>query len=406
MKLTNSIYFTALIMFFVTMISTTKTNACTSAIFSGKVTADGRPLMWKHRDTGQRNNRVKKYKGEKYDFIALVNSNTKDNSAWSGTNSVGFSIMNTHSYNISENKKLEKTQVSHVMFQALSKCATLLELEELLHQFDPLALETNLAAIDAYGGAAYYECGDTSWIKMDVNDPSIAPLGYLTYTNHSFTGDFDQGMGYVRYNTAISIINDNLNIGRKITPLWVASNLSRSFRHSLLGIDLSQTLRNELQDNTSNLSGYFIDQDFIPRRSSTAVTIVHGVKPNDDPGLTVMYTILGYPPLGITIPLMVNQKLPEYMIASKESQNAPMCDIVLAVKDKEIFNITRGNGQSYFNFKILYKKYMKQVAPIETELFNEFNILLDKWRNNQKTSKEELSNIYTKAYNNFQKALE
>lgn len=401
MKHSKSIFFVTIIMLLAILLVPTQINACTSAIFSGKVTADERPIMWKHRDTGQRNNRVEKYKGEKYDFIALVNSNTKGNSAWSGTNSAGFSVMNTASYNLNENKKLKKNIVSHIMFQALSKCATLEEFEQLLDQYNPLALETNLAAIDANGGAAYYECTESSWFKMDVNDPSIAPLGYIAYTNHSFTGRFNQGAGYVRYNTATAIINEQLNIGKKISSAWIATNLSRSFKHSLLGIDLTQTFKKELQENSSNWSGYFIDQDFIPRLSSTSATIVHGVKPKENPALTVMYTILGYPPLGIAIPLMVNQELPEYMIATKESQNAPMCDIVLAVKDREIFNITRGNGQSYFNFKTLYNTYIKQIAPIEEELMNEFNTLLEKWRENQKNPKKELSNIYTKAYNNF-----
>ncbi|MFA6770285.1 MAG: hypothetical protein WCR71_03845, partial [Bacteroidales bacterium] len=51
--------------------------ACTSAIFTGKVTADGRPILWKHRDTGQENNRVEFFKGEKYSFLAIVNSPDK-----------------------------------------------------------------------------------------------------------------------------------------------------------------------------------------------------------------------------------------------------------------------------------------------------------------------------------------
>jgi hypothetical protein len=32
--------------------------ACTSAIITGKITPDGRPLLWKHRDTGEDNNRI------------------------------------------------------------------------------------------------------------------------------------------------------------------------------------------------------------------------------------------------------------------------------------------------------------------------------------------------------------
>ena len=31
--------------------------ACTSAIISGSLTADGRPILWKHRDTSDLNNK-------------------------------------------------------------------------------------------------------------------------------------------------------------------------------------------------------------------------------------------------------------------------------------------------------------------------------------------------------------
>lgn len=34
--------------------------ACTSAIIAAKNTANGRPLLWKHRDTGEENNKVER----------------------------------------------------------------------------------------------------------------------------------------------------------------------------------------------------------------------------------------------------------------------------------------------------------------------------------------------------------
>ena len=53
-------------------------NACTSVIVSGKATPDGRPLMWKHRDTGTRYNHITFEKGEKYNFLGLANSDSTD----------------------------------------------------------------------------------------------------------------------------------------------------------------------------------------------------------------------------------------------------------------------------------------------------------------------------------------
>ena len=52
--------------------------ACSSAVISGKVTPDGRPLLWKNRETGYLKNHMAYVKGEKYDFVADVNSDNFD----------------------------------------------------------------------------------------------------------------------------------------------------------------------------------------------------------------------------------------------------------------------------------------------------------------------------------------
>ena len=84
-------------------------SACTSAVISGKITPDGRPLLWKNRDTDFPQNSVKYFSGERYPFIAIVNS-VEDNptDVWIGTNSAGFSVMNTQSYNLVEIKPGEE----------------------------------------------------------------------------------------------------------------------------------------------------------------------------------------------------------------------------------------------------------------------------------------------------------
>ena len=75
--------------------------ACTSVIVSGKVRADGRPVMMKHRDTSHETNDIRWFQGEKYTFIGLVNTDEPfDKQVWAGTNSAGFSIMNTATYDL------------------------------------------------------------------------------------------------------------------------------------------------------------------------------------------------------------------------------------------------------------------------------------------------------------------
>ena len=207
--------------------------ACTSAIFTGKATPDGRPLMWKHRDTGEPNNRIQYFKGEKYSFYALINSpDFFNNEAWTGTNEVGFSIMNTASYNLKDDdvpsKMMDKEGV--VMYKALATCKTLADFEKMLDKYKrPMGVEANFGVIDAEGGAAYYEVNNDSWTKVDVNDPKIAPQGYLVYTNHSNTGRLNEGMGYVRYTNADKIVKEQIARNGNITTQWIMQNLSRTF---------------------------------------------------------------------------------------------------------------------------------------------------------------------------------
>lgn len=372
---------------------------CTSAIITGKLTPDGRPLMWKHRDTGQENNRIQYFKGEKYSFLALMDSPVTANEVWTGINSAGFCIMNTASYNLKDDdvKESDMDKEGEVMYKALSTCRTLKDFEKLLDQLKrPMGVEANFGVIDAEGGAAYYEVNNRSWTKVDVNDPKVAPQGYLIYTNHSYTGRLDEGMGYIRYTTANEIFRNRLAAAASITPAWIFSNLSRSFRHSLLGMDL-------VKDGiAAQGSGWFIDQDFIPRKSSSASIVMQGVKPGENPINTVMWTMLGYPPVSVAVPLFIaaGENQPGAMLKTSASMNAPMCDMALQLK-KNVFPIVRGNGNKYFNFSLLYNAegtgYMQVLAPVEKQVLSDGCKLAEELRQ-KGYDKARFDNYYEKAF--------
>ena len=63
--------------------------ACTSAIVSGRLTANGRPLLWKNRDTDDQNNKVERIAASPggYEYVALFNAtDTANANAWMGFN--------------------------------------------------------------------------------------------------------------------------------------------------------------------------------------------------------------------------------------------------------------------------------------------------------------------------------
>ncbi|MBQ6871888.1 MAG: hypothetical protein IJO23_05980 [Bacteroidales bacterium] len=378
--------------------------ACTSAIFSGKATPDGRPMMWKHRDNPADNVCVEYIKGDKYNFIALMNSGRKSKSAWGGTNDAGFSIMNTASYNLNYDIKSENKfpDGENVMYRALSTCATLEDFEKMLeNEYKMTGNESNFGVIDANGGAAYYEVGIAGWTKVDVNDPKIAPQGLLVYANHSYTGKLDDGAGYVRYTTADHIIKGHLGRAGEFTPQWILQNLTRSFYHSLLDIDLVKDI-----DITERGSGWFIAQDFIPRINSTSAIVITGVKKDEDPANSIMWTILGYPPVSVAVPMFMKAgaNQPAWMVPDPQTKNAKMCDMALELK-KEIFSVKRGNGEYYMNFRKIHNAngtgYMQQLRPLENKIFDKSEKFIDANRD-KKFNKAAYDEFYNDLYNEIE----
>lgn len=372
--------------------------SCTSAIFTGKVTKDGRPLLLKHRDTGELNNRIEYFQGPKYGFLALVDSPSEGGVAWSGSNNAGFSIINTASYNLKDDDVPSSMmdREGELMYKALGVCKNLKDFEYFLDTLSrPMGVEGNFGVIDADGGAAYYEVNNHKWNKLDVNDPEVAPNGYFIVTNFSYTGREDEGMGYIRNcNTTYNVENYVLKEGGKVDPQWIFENISRSFYHSLLEVDLRK--------DQGLASGWFIDQDFVPRRSSSASMVFQGVKPGEDVSKTVMWTILGYPPLGVAVPMVVanGENIPSFMVKSESSENAQMCDMVLELK-KNVFPVKRGNGNKYFRFNYLYNKegtgYSQQLKEVENYIFDKFD---------RDLSPKKLDTLYDEYFGKIEKAYE
>lgn len=374
--------------------STESISACTSAIFTGKVTADGRPLLWKHRDTGEENNRIEYFEGETYGFLALVDSPSQGGEAWAGTNGAGFAIMNTASYNLKDDDVKDMDKEGVLMFKALGQCKNLAEFERFLDEYErPMRVEANFGVIDAEGGAAFYEVNNEKWVKVDANDPKNAPDGLLIYTNFSSTGRMDEGMGYIRHQNAKDVVSRHLAVGGRMDPHWIFNRLSRSFYHSLQGIDLADE-----RFFPGNGSGWVVDQDFIPRKSTSAAIVFQGVKPGEHPEMTVMWTVLGYPPAGVAVPLFVKAgaEQPATMMKSDDSQNAATCDAALALKRKT-FPIKRGNGGRYMNFSLICNAsqtgYMQELQLAEKIYAATFHEPIERWRQNGLDSAE-LKTLY------------
>ncbi|MDA3952214.1 MAG: hypothetical protein PF485_01100 [Bacteroidales bacterium] len=358
-------------------------SACTTAIVSGKYTDDGRPILWKHRDSDFYQNKLMYFTDGKYDYIGLVNSEDFiGEQVWGGTNSTGFSIMNAALYDVNLDYNGDyKDREGYVMKMALQQCATLEDFEKFLNDLPkPMGVAANFGVIDANGGAAYYETDNNTFVKFDANDPHVAPNGYLIRTNHAFTGKKDEGFGYIRYENAHDLFS-NAFATNKLNYQTVITDFSRSFYHSLLKTDY--------RDNTDNYSEkqHFINAgDLIVRNSSVSDVIVHGVKSGESPEFTTMWTVLGYPFTTVAVPVWIKggEKLPKMMMAEK-SGNAPLCKMALELK-KHCYPIERGSGYKYLNISALINKensgILQKIEPVEQKIFEETENKLSDWRIN------------------------
>ncbi len=369
-------------------------DACTTLIISGKYTEDGKPILFKNRDTDLMENSLAWFNDGKYEYIGLVNSSDDwKKMVWGGYNSAGFAIMNSMAYNnnIGDTAKI-KDQEGVIMKLALQNCKTIQDFEKLLTELpQPMGADANFGVIDAYGGAAYYETGNYRFVKYDVNDPSVAPNGYLIRTNHSFSGVMDEGLGFCRYNTAAKAMTIAAK-KRQFNPQYLLNHISRNLTHSLTQTNLCDRMTKDRQTPDFR---FFID--YIPRISTSAALLIVGAGNEAQIRSTVMWTILGFPLTSVAIPAWISggEQLPQ-MVRMKKNLHAPICDVALKFKS-ECFPNTHDGGRNYINLSVLINKektgYMQVLKPFEDVIFRKANQLINELDRGTK-SKSDIQDYY------------
>ena len=373
--------------------------ACSSAVISGKITPDGRPLLWKNRETGHLRNHMAYVNGEKYDFVANVNSDNypAQKEAWIGYNTAGFALMNTQSYNLVKGDIADDDRGpdnGKVMYRALEVCATVADFCHFLDTIQkPSGIEANFGVIDAQGGAAMFEVDEHTYKMFDANDPNVAPHGYIARTNFSNGGELNVGYGYVRYLEVERVLSKACAMGG-ITPKLIFTDLARSFRNNILDIDLKSG-----DFNAPKASGWFTDQDFIPRKDTSCSIVVQGVKKGENPELGIVWTILGYPPTSIAVPLWVKDNLPAVVSYNKELEASPLSAASLQLAQDKVFHYKQGGGTNhYLHWENLYNLQstgiMQKLMKAEEEVYRNTLPLIQEFYQNKKVDTKKLDAYY------------
>ena len=373
---------TSTLLLLITILFGVQSFACTTAVVSGKYTKDGRPLLWKHRDTWAVTNIIREFTDGKYTCVGLVNSSdTLGESIWIGYNDQGFGIMNSASYNLNNDTITQTGHEGQLMKKALQTCATISDFEKFLDKLErPIRLEANFGVIDANGGAAYFELGNFKYVKIDANDPAVAPYGYLIRTNYSFTGEIGLGGGYIRYVTANNTFYEAVTSGN-LTYKTMLQGCSRNLTHSLTGTDLNEY--GNLKENNRKMVFF---KDFIPRSGTSSSCVVQGVLEDENPGLATMWSIVGFPLSSVIVPVWITKSgvLPQQLQYDSQLQDSPLCNKALELKEYIYPYIIGGHSDYYIDINAVINAdntgIMQQLSPLENILTHKGEELLNSMR--------------------------
>jgi len=370
-------------------VSVWQSYACTTAVISGKHTKDGRPMIWKLRDTESFENKMKYFTDGKYPYIGMINSNDeKGEQVWGGSNSVGFAIMNSASFNVNMKDTTSfKDQEGRFMKLALHQCANLEEFEQLLKARNkPMGLAAHFGVLDADGNVAFYEVNNQTFTKFDANDPAQAPNGYILRTNHSFTGKKDIGYGFIRLQTAQDIFYQADACG-DMSAQTVIQEFSRCLKHPVLKRDFRKEFETVPYGENFVNSG-----DLITRHGSSSMILIEGIKKGEEVDMNTIWTQVGFPNTSIAMPVWVKggKKMPGVLTAKGE-ENCPLNAMALELKNK-CYPISRSAGYKYLKISELINSdktgIIQKLEKAEEKLFKNTEIQQKKWRSNKVDQKE------------------
>lgn len=350
---------------------------CTVAVVSGKATPDGRPLMWKTRDTSSLDNKIFYFTGKKFSFIGLIDA--KDNQAmnvWAGINSAGFAIMNSASSDLTPGV-MDMSHNGLFMKWALEVCASMAAFEKLLEETNgKRRVGANFGVIDATGNACFFETSNSSFQKFDANDLEIAPQGFIVRTNYAFTAPVKGGGGgYIRFDRAQKLFLEAAANSR-LTHTFILQEAARDLVNEKLH---SFPLKHPEAGDASNPL-YINTNDTINRNSTASVALFHGVTDPDDAHLSTMWILLGQPVCSVAVPLWVEGASIPAVLTGPET--APLNDLTRCLASY-LYPDQKGHMSQYLNVTRLVsyggKGILKRLLEMENHVLSETGKRLKEW---------------------------
>jgi hypothetical protein len=351
---------------------------CTTAVISGRATVDGRPILWKNRDTQQTLNEVVLFNDDKgYETLAVVNAGNRS-AIWMGVNEAGLCIENSVTRDLAHPKDVEGPGNGGFMLMALRRCATVEEVRRLLEETDKTGRSTcaNFGVIDACGGAALFETSRNAHVMFDANDPRTAPEGIVVRSNFSLTGqsfdappspeqlaDVYSGERYLRACHLMSAV-----AGDELDLRYVLRHCARDMADAEC-VPFPGTVNGA----DGSLPEFISTGNTISRTTTVSYAVFHGVRSGEDPLLTTMWLGLGDPKFTVAVPCWVAADVVAAELQGKK-KGGPLGQASTALRERYYSSETDGIRTEGL------QEIWSQLWAFEDQLIDSLNKQLDRWR--------------------------
>jgi hypothetical protein len=299
---------------------------CTIGVFSGSVTTDGRPIIWKNRDIYNPDQRYIYYRSYHRNGIATFpftgdcfrNDTTR---IYMGVNARGFAIMNSDSYNLHDTVGIGIDDGT-IMRVALEICATISDFSRLLDSTNTIGRQDcwNFGCLDSTGAVAMFECANYTYWKYEPGNSDTPIPGIILRANYSIVKP-NTSNGYDRYKRASDLTLERLG-SRPIDVAFVLQSLARDMGSVY---DIPYPLP-YCRSQANGPPGYIFNLGCtIANRSTTSAVVIRGVTANESPLYTTLFAILGPPVLSPAFPLWVGAESVPYYLSMQSG--APVYNI-------------------------------------------------------------------------------
>jgi hypothetical protein len=272
---------------------------CSTAVIGGAASVDGRPILWKNRDTDHLRNKVVFVKESPYSYLGVVDADdASGRRVYVGLNAAGFAIMNTVAYNLPKKADEAADLEGTIMADALRLCRTADDFEDYLKRNTgrELGSQANFGVIDAAGGAAVFEVHNNGYRRLDASD---TPEKYVLVTNFSRSGEVDKGRGYVRFERLTELFREDED--GKYAFDQVLGGFTRDLQNPYVpGLDPAERAK-----LPADRPSYLYTQQTIDRGCTASAVVIHGAETGGSASDATMWVILGEPVCGIAVPLWV-----------------------------------------------------------------------------------------------------